>query len=148
MPDYTELAVTSNFSFLEGASQPQELVQAAAMLGLAGIGIADRNTLAGVVRAYTAHKELTGKSREYDLNLFHRMQVGRLSTTRLICSSTHATAPAYGQLCRLLSEGKDTGEGQGRVPPTVRRFSFPSQRFSDRGRAPRQPADEKLNGAS
>ena len=54
---YAELAVTSNFSFLRGASHPEELVTMAAALGLQAIGIADRNTLAGVVRAHVAAKE-------------------------------------------------------------------------------------------
>ena len=48
---YAELQATSNFSFLRGASHPGELVMAAKALGLAAVGIADRNTLAGVVRA-------------------------------------------------------------------------------------------------
>ncbi|HEY9214650.1 MAG TPA: PHP domain-containing protein, partial [Ancylobacter sp.] len=54
---YAELAVTTNFSFLRGASKAKELVAQALMLGHAGIGIADRNTVAGVVRAYAAVKE-------------------------------------------------------------------------------------------
>ena len=54
---YAELAVTTNFSFLRGASHPQELVAAADELGLAAIGIADRNSFAGVVRAYGEWKE-------------------------------------------------------------------------------------------
>src|ERR1043165_3804659 len=49
---YAELAVTTNFSFLRGASHPSEFVEQAALLGHAAIGIADRNSLAGVVRAY------------------------------------------------------------------------------------------------
>jgi len=49
---YAEIGVTTNFSFLHGASHPQEYVHQASQLGLAAIGIADRNTLAGVVRAY------------------------------------------------------------------------------------------------
>src|SRR5581483_1990605 len=49
---YAELAVTTNFSFLRGASDPEELVKQARALGLSGIGIADRNSVAGVVRAY------------------------------------------------------------------------------------------------
>ena len=49
---YAELAVTTNFSFLRGASHPEELVRQAVALGLTGIGIADRNSVAGVVRAY------------------------------------------------------------------------------------------------
>ena len=51
-PAYAELAVTTHFSFLRGASHPQEFILRAAALGLAGIGIADRNSVAGVVRAY------------------------------------------------------------------------------------------------
>ena len=52
MTAYAELAVTTNFSFLRGASHPQEMVATADALGLAAIGIADRNSFAGVVRAY------------------------------------------------------------------------------------------------
>ena len=52
MNAYAELAVTTNFSFLRGASHPQEMVATADELGLAAIGIADRNSFAGVVRAY------------------------------------------------------------------------------------------------
>ena len=51
---YAELQVTTNYSFLRGGSHPAELVQRAIELGHAAIGIADRNTLAGVVRAYAA----------------------------------------------------------------------------------------------
>src|SRR5262245_52274843 len=49
---FAELAAVTNFSFLRGASHPHEIVGQAAELGLATIGIADRNTLAGVVRAH------------------------------------------------------------------------------------------------
>ncbi|WP_413869114.1 PHP domain-containing protein, partial [Albidovulum sp.] len=55
---YAELCVTTNFTFLTGASHPEELVTRAAELGLAAIAIADRNTLAGVVRAWSALKTL------------------------------------------------------------------------------------------
>ena len=57
-PDYAELCVTSNFTFLTGASHPEEYVARAAELGLAAIAITDRNSLAGVVRAYSALREL------------------------------------------------------------------------------------------
>ncbi len=56
--DYAELCVTSNFTFLTGASHPEELVLRAAELGLSAIAITDRNSLAGVVRAYSALKTL------------------------------------------------------------------------------------------
>jgi len=55
---YAELCVTSNFTFLTGASHPEELVVRAAELGLAAIAITDRNSLAGVVRAHVALREL------------------------------------------------------------------------------------------
>ena len=53
---YAELQTTTNFGFLRGASQPGELVLTARALGMAAIGIADRNTLAGVVRAWSRGK--------------------------------------------------------------------------------------------
>lgn len=58
VPPYAELAVTSNFTFLTGASHPEELVTRAAGLGLEAIAVTDRNSLAGVVRAWSALKEL------------------------------------------------------------------------------------------
>ncbi|MEM7475687.1 MAG: PHP domain-containing protein, partial [Planctomycetota bacterium] len=54
---YVELHCKSNFSFLEGASHADELVQQALELGYRGLAITDRNTLAGVVRAHTAAKD-------------------------------------------------------------------------------------------
>ena len=55
---YAELCTTSNFTFLRGASHPEELVTRAAELGLTAIAITDRNSVAGVVRAFSALKEL------------------------------------------------------------------------------------------
>jgi error-prone DNA polymerase len=55
---YTELQVTSNFSFLRGASHPDELVEEAARLGYTRIAITDRNTHAGIVRAHGASKAM------------------------------------------------------------------------------------------
>ena len=55
---YAELCATSNFTFLTGASHPEELVTRAAELGLSAIAITDRNSVAGVVRAFSALKEL------------------------------------------------------------------------------------------
>src|SRR3954467_13564794 len=91
---YAELAVTTNFSFLRGASHPQELVATAELLGLGAIGIADRNSFAGVVRA---HDE--AKKRAF------RLLVG----TRLVSSDGFEVLAypinreAYGRLCRLLT---------------------------------------------
>lgn len=57
MKGYAELGALTNFSFLEGASHPHEIVHTAKALGHAAIGIADRNSFAGVVRAHVAAKE-------------------------------------------------------------------------------------------
>ena len=55
---YAELCVTSNFTFLTGASHPEEIVARAAELGLEAVAITDRNSLAGVVRAHAALREI------------------------------------------------------------------------------------------
>jgi hypothetical protein len=56
-PDYAELHCVSNFSFLRGASHPEELVARAAELGYRALAITDECSLAGVVRAHQAAKE-------------------------------------------------------------------------------------------
>ena len=58
MTGYAELQVSTNFGFLHGASHPEELVRAAKDLGLSAIAVCDRNSLAGVVRAYAEAKKL------------------------------------------------------------------------------------------
>jgi error-prone DNA polymerase len=55
---YAELQVTTNFSFLRGASHGEELVAQAQALGIEAIAVTDRNTLAGVVRAHLAAEEV------------------------------------------------------------------------------------------
>ena len=62
--DYAELCVTTNFTFLTGASHPEELVVRAAELGLSAIAITDCNSLAGVVRGWSALKELKRETQE------------------------------------------------------------------------------------
>ena len=57
-PPCAELCCRTNFSFLEAASHPDELVQQAALLGYTALGIADLNSLAGVVRAHAAAKQI------------------------------------------------------------------------------------------
>ena len=101
-PRFAELATMTNFSFLRGASHPEEMVARAAELGLAGIGIADRNSLAGVVRAHT----------------FARDNVEAMAGTRVVPGARLVfidgspdvlvypkDRAAYGRLCRILTEG-------------------------------------------
>jgi error-prone DNA polymerase len=58
MTPYAELQAATNFSFLRGASHPWEIMETAEALGISAVGVADRNSLAGVVRAWTAAKAL------------------------------------------------------------------------------------------
>src|SRR5262245_34043385 len=99
---YAELAVTTNFSFLRGASKAEELVRRAKDLGLAGLGIADRNSVAGVVRAHAMAKAVGCK-----------LAVG----ARLVFSDGSPDILAYpadragwGRLTRLLTVGKARAE--------------------------------------
>lgn len=57
-PSYAEFLITTNFSFLRGASHPEEYVATAAELGYAALGLADHTTLAGIVRAHTAARDI------------------------------------------------------------------------------------------
>ena len=98
---YAEIAVTTNYSFLRGASHPGELVRTAAELGHAAIGIADRNTLAGVVRGFAAWQEIEGDRPKL---LVGARLVFADGTPDILAYP--ADRAAYGRLCRLLSAGK------------------------------------------
>ncbi len=100
-PRYAELAATTNFSFLRGASHPEELVAAAMALGLAGVGIADRNSLAGVVRAHSFAK---ANKIAADFRLAIGARLVFCDGTPDILSFPRDRA-AYGRLTRLLTRG-------------------------------------------
>jgi len=104
MTAYAEIGVTTNFSFLRGASHPREFAHAAALLGYAAIGIADRNTLAGVVRMYSAFEELKEKGEPVTKQLVGCRLVFVDGTPDILAYPTDRKA--YGRLCRLLSAGK------------------------------------------
>src|ERR1700733_15850727 len=96
MRAYAELAVTTNFSFLRGASHPQEMVARADELGLTAIGIADRNSFAGVVRAY--HE---AKNRK--IKLLVGVRLATIDTFEVLAYPSDRAA--YGRLCRLITVG-------------------------------------------
>ncbi|CAA2137524.1 Error-prone DNA polymerase [Hyphomicrobium sp. ghe19] len=100
---YAELQVTTNFSFLRGASHAEDLVEQAKALGLAAIAVTDRNSLAGVVRAYVAAKQDEGEE-----NPKIRLVIGaRLDLEDAPSLLVYPTdRAAYGRLCRLLSHGQ------------------------------------------
>ncbi|GLQ07788.1 error-prone DNA polymerase [Sneathiella chinensis] len=101
MRDYCELAITTNYSFLQGASHPHELMETAAHLGYKAIAIADRNTLAGIVRAHKAAKE-------HDIRLIVGARLVLMDGTECLCLPTDKAA--YSRLTRLLTLGNRRAE--------------------------------------
>ena len=99
---YAELAVTTNFSFLRGASKAEELVLRAKELGLVGLGIADRNSVAGVVRAHAMAKVDRIQDRGRRAPGFQR-QLSRYP-------GLSGGSRRLGRLTRLLTVGKDRAE--------------------------------------
>ena len=100
-PAYAELQAVSNFSFLSGGSHPDELAAQAKALGHGAIAIADRNTLAGAVRAFTAGKQV-------GLRVIVGVRLDLEDAPSLVCLPTDRQA--YGRLCRLLSLGQGRAE--------------------------------------
>ncbi len=96
---YAELTVTSNFSFLRGASYPDELVQRAAQLGYRAVSVTDRNSLAGIVCAHVAAKDAG-----IPLLVGCRLVFTEPDWLSVLVYPTDRAA--YGRLCRLLTLGK------------------------------------------
>ncbi len=105
MKTYAEVAVTTNYSFLRGASHPRELAATAAFHGLSAIGIADRNTLAGVVRLHDALQQVERQMKGRAPRLLVGSRLVFVDGTPDILAYP-ADRAAYGRLCRLLSAGK------------------------------------------
>ncbi len=101
-PRFAELAAATNFSFLRGASHPEEMVARAAELGLAGIGIADRNTLAGVVHAHVFARENRAALAGMRVAPGARLAFDDGTPDILAYPKDRA---AYGRLCRILTGG-------------------------------------------
>ena len=118
---YVEFAAQSNFSFLRGASRPEELVVAAKLLGHAALGLADRNTVAGVVRAWSQSKSIVLSEGARPLRLPYHPGC-RLA----FCDGTPDVLAyprdreGWGRLCRLLTEA-NFRDGAEKGAPLVRR---------------------------
>ena len=102
MPDYAEIGITTNFSFLRGGSDPRAYVHEASRLQIPVIGIADHNTLAGVVRAYS---ELDNPEVTHRPKLLIGSRIVFIDGTPDILVYPRDRA-AYGRLCQLLTRGK------------------------------------------
>ncbi|HEX6962946.1 MAG TPA: DNA polymerase III subunit alpha, partial [Lacipirellula sp.] len=98
---YAELHCRTNFSFLEGASHPDELIVRAAELGYSALAITDVNSLAGVVRAYIPAKDLGFK-------LLIGAEITPVDSPRLVLWATDRAS--YGRLSRLLTLGRRRAE--------------------------------------
>jgi error-prone DNA polymerase len=97
MPPYAELEVTTNFSFLRSASHPAEMAKTAAALGLSAVAVADRNTLAGVVRAHQAAKQA-------GIKLVVGARLDLQDAPSMLCFPTDRAA--YGRLSKLITLGR------------------------------------------
>ena len=94
---YTELQVTSNYSFLRGASHVEELFAQAKLFGYEAIALTDRNSLAGIARAHQ-------RAGEAGIRLIVGCRLELMDGTSLLVYPTDRAA--YARLCRLLSIGK------------------------------------------
>jgi error-prone DNA polymerase len=103
MTRYAELQTTSNFAFLRGASHPHELVETAEALGMEAIGITDRNSLAGVVRAWSEARDQARKGGTIRALTGCRLDFAD-GTPSLLCYPSDREA--YGRLTRLLTVGQ------------------------------------------
>ncbi len=97
MLNYTELQITSNFSFLRGGSHPEELVDQAAAFGYKAIAITDRNSFAGIVRGHIAAREHKG------MRIIPACRLDLLDGPSLLAYPTDQEA--YSRLSGLLTVG-------------------------------------------
>ena len=98
---YTPLFCKSSFSFLEGASQPEELIEAAAARGLASLALTDRDGVYGIVEAHVAAKEAGVK-----LIVGSEISIDDGSTIVLLATNR----AGYANLCQLVTLGRRRSE--------------------------------------
>jgi DNA-directed DNA polymerase III PolC len=100
---FVELSATSNFTFLTGASHPEELMGRAQELGMAALAIADENSVAGIVRAHVAAREIArveGSAPRLIPAALLRLECG------MVLTALPRDRAGWGRLCRLLSLGR------------------------------------------
>lgn len=97
LPAYAELHCLTNFSFLRGASHPEELVERAHALGYSALAITDECSVAGVVRAHVAAKRL-------EMKLVIGTEVKIVNGPKLVLLATDRAS--YGRMCALITRGR------------------------------------------
>lgn len=107
---YVELQAASNFSFMRGASSPEELVTRSAELGYYGLAITDFNSLSGIVRAHGAAKNI-----QFPYYAASRLEVvwPENSISKFPVLAYPTGRESYGRLCRILTAGKRRAENNG-----------------------------------
>ena len=110
IPDYAELRCVSNFTFLRGASQPEELVARAKQLGYTALAIADECSMAGIVRAHVAAKEhglklIVGAQFQVDWGL-----ASSNATTPFTLTVLATNLHGYGNLCQFITKLRRSSE--------------------------------------
>src|SRR5882757_3065476 len=105
---YSELQVTTHFSFLRGASSSRELFATAAHLGLPALGITDRNSVGGVVRALVAAEEVSRQG--YSIRMIAGCRLDLVDGTSILVWP--GDRPAWSRLTRLLTLGKGRANAQ------------------------------------
>ena len=106
-PEFAELVAISNFSFLHGGSHPEELVTLAAHMGLTALGLADRNSFAGVVRGYVAARDLSPQPDNFRYLVGVRLCFAD-GTPDIVAYPSDRQA--YGRLCKLLTRANQRGD--------------------------------------
>lgn len=105
---YAELQVTTHYSFLRGASSPDELFRQAALLGLPALGIVDRNSVGGVVRALVAAEQLSKAG--FPIRMIAGCRLDLTDGSSVLVWPEDR--PAWSRLTRLLTLGKSRADAQ------------------------------------
>ena len=108
--NFCELSITSNFTFLHGASHPEEYVMRAAEMGMGAVAIADVNSVAGIVRAHTKAREI-GRDGGPSIRLIPAAKI--VLKDGFTATALPQNRRGWGNLCRLLTLGqRRAGKGE------------------------------------
>ncbi|HET8871574.1 MAG TPA: error-prone DNA polymerase, partial [Aquabacterium sp.] len=118
LPDYTELHCISNFSFLRGASHPEELITRAVALGYKGLALTDECSLAGVVRAHQALQDLELECATQDFKLIIGSEFDVHDSTPFKLVVLARRRHGYENLCQFITRLRMAVNGKGHAPLT------------------------------